>query len=92
MDGCPFSSLYSLISPLKKLNYPYSINYNTRSRRGNFVHLFVEATDGYAAFTTPLRLDTSFAMSSRALRPDLDRAKSAPSFETQTGQTCLPQF
>ena len=55
--------------------------------RGEMVHIFVEPSDGHTAFTISLCLDTSFAMVPRALRPDLDRAKSTPSFEAQTGQT-----
>ena len=71
------------IPPLERLKYTYSINYNTRPRRGKIVHLFVGAMDGHAAFTTSLCLDASFAMAPRALRPDLDRAKSAPGSEVK---------
>ena len=63
------------------------INYNTCPRRDNFVHLLVGATDGHAVFTTSLHLNASFVMVPRALRPELDRVKSAPGFEAQIGQT-----
>ena len=37
------------------------------------VHLFVGASDGHAAFTTSLRLDVNFTMTSCILRPDAAR-------------------
>ena len=80
VDGCPSSSIYLLIPPQERLKYLYSINYKTHPRRGKIVQLLVGAPDGHAAFTTPLRLDASFAMAPRALRPDLGRTKSAPRF------------
>ena len=88
----PTPSSYPLISPREILKYPYANNYNTHPRRGNTARLFVEAMDGHAVFTTSLLLDASFAMAPRALRSDLERAKSAPRFVAQTGQTCLPGF
>lgn len=60
--------------------------------RCNFVQLFFGASDGHVTFTTSLRLDASFAMAPHALRPDLDRVKSASGFEVKTDQTCLPRF
>ena len=87
LEGCPSPSSYPLIPPLESLKYPYLINYNTCPRRDNFVHLLVGATDGHAVFTTSLHLDASFVMVPRALRPELDRVKSAPGFVAQTGQT-----
>ena len=57
-----------------------------------FVHLFLVAPKGHAAFTILLRLDASFAMAPRALHPDFDRVKSALGFEAQIGQTRLPRF
>ena len=60
--------------------------------RGKIVQLFLGASDRHAAFTTSLRLNASFAMALRALRSDLERVKSAPGFETQTGQIRLLRF
>ena len=76
----------------RRQKYHYVIIYNNRPRRGKLVQLFVGATDGHAVFTTSLRLDASFAMTPHALRPDLDRGKSASGFEAQTGQTRLSRF
>ena len=85
VGGLPIPLFLSSNPSTKKSEIPYLINYNTCPRRGNFVHLFVGATDGHAGFTTSLRLDASFAIAPRALHLDLDCAKFAPGFETQTG-------
>jgi hypothetical protein len=81
-------SLYPLI--LERLKYLYLNNYNTHPVLTiSSIFLYEQRTE-----TPPsqLRLDASFAMAPHVLRPDLDRAKSAPDFEAQTDQTCLPRF
>ena len=72
--------------PGERLEYTYVINYDTHPRRGKTVHILIKALDGHAAFVTLLRLDSNFTMASRARRPDLDRAKSAPGFMAETGK------
>ena len=89
VGGLPIPLFLSSNPSTKKSEIPYLINYNTCPRRDNFVHLLVGATDGHAIFTTSLRLDASFAMTPRALRPDLDRAKSASGFAVEIGKPAI---
>ena len=56
----------------KKVKKNNAINYYTHPHRGKMDQIFVEATDGHAAFTISLRLDASFTMAPRALYSNLD--------------------
>ena len=84
----PTTTLHKILKKLILYHYHYAYY----MPKCNFVQLFLGASDRHVTFTTSFRLDASFAMALRALRPDLDRAKSAPDFEAKTGQTCLPRF
>ena len=53
---------------------------------GKMVQIFVEASNGHGSSSTSLRLEASSEMMSRALCPNLDRAKSAPDFTAETGK------
>ena len=53
---------------------------------GKTVQIFVDASDGHDSSSTSLRLEAISEMTPRALRPDLDRAKSAPGFAAETGK------
>jgi len=53
---------------------------------GNTVHILIDTSDGHGSSSTFLRLEASSEMMSRALHPNLDRAKSAPDFAAETGK------
>jgi len=53
---------------------------------GNTVHILIDTSDGHGSSSTSLRLEASSEMMPRALRPNLDRAKSAPDFASETGK------
>ena len=53
---------------------------------GKTVQIFVDALDGHGYSSTSLRLEASSEMKPRALRPDLDRAKTAHGFAAEIGK------
>ena len=61
------SSLIFHQSSAERRFYPYTTNYAYYTLGSIFVQLFIEASDGHTAFTTPLRFDASFVMTSSAL-------------------------